>query len=109
MTNRNNQPVDFVQPDALWALLTPSERQKFTQAFRDPSSELAQQLLVTEELEKQRQQPWWEAPLFPTDESISKFVRKRYDGKPVGMHVPEEMVKPLDNRPYLVYNICAVW
>ena len=48
---------------ALWSILTPDEREKFTRAVENPSSELAQQLLShSEELESKRLAPWWEAP-----------------------------------------------
>ena len=36
-------------------------RERFTKALQDPNSELAQQLLSGEEIEKVRIEPWWEA------------------------------------------------
>ncbi|PCH44112.1 hypothetical protein WOLCODRAFT_164926 [Wolfiporia cocos MD-104 SS10] len=55
--------LDSASYDDIWAALTPAERDKFMRALQDPNSELAQQLLASEELEKERTEPWWEMPM----------------------------------------------
>ncbi|KAH9840290.1 uncharacterized protein C8Q71DRAFT_805910 [Rhodofomes roseus] len=105
--------IDAASYDDLWAALTPAEREMFTKALRDPNSELAQQLLSSEELEKVRIEPWWEAPDDPStdDPSTSWRAQKRYGKKPAMMPIPENMVGTSHTPgkyPLLLYNICAV-
>ncbi|EPT01274.1 hypothetical protein FOMPIDRAFT_1029983 [Fomitopsis schrenkii] len=100
--------------DELWAALTPAEREKFTKALRDPDSELAQQLLNSEEIEKVRLAPWWEAPeddASEKDPGTSSRVQKGYGKKPVMMQVPAYMTRtpPTPGKlPLLLYNACAI-
>ena len=76
-------------------------------ALNDPSSELAQQLLASEELEKQIEEPWWDRP---SDSSAT--YRRRYGTRPKMMHVPETALKAstsaASSGPSLLYNIFAV-
>lgn len=104
---------DAASHDELWAALTPAERETFTKALRDPNSELAQQLL-SEEIEKVRIQPWWEAPAEDTNEEdpgASWRAQKRYGKKPAMMQVPVHMARmpPTPGKlPLLLYNFCAL-
>ncbi|KAK0501476.1 hypothetical protein EDD18DRAFT_1347557 [Armillaria luteobubalina] len=54
--------IDLDNTDELWSRLTPAERTKFLNAVADPSSELAQSLLASEEFDSS---PWWEAHVEP--------------------------------------------
>ncbi|KZT72024.1 hypothetical protein DAEQUDRAFT_763498 [Daedalea quercina L-15889] len=99
--------------DDLWAALTPAEREKFTKALRDPSSELAQQLLSSEELENVRTEPWWEGSKDTSGEQARGLRRaqKRYGKRPAMMQIPAHMTRtpPTPGKfPLLLYNICAV-
>jgi hypothetical protein len=78
--------LESASPHALWAILTPEERKKFTRALEDPSSELAQQLLASKELESERLAPWWEAPTL--DDAAQSSPAKRYGAKPELMSIP---------------------
>ena len=70
--------------------------------LQNPSSESAQQLLASEELESEQVEPWWEAP------SIQESVVKRYGSAPEIMPIPSTLPKtPVTGSP-LIYNICAV-
>ncbi|KAF8159586.1 hypothetical protein B0H34DRAFT_410077 [Crassisporium funariophilum] len=108
--------LDSTSPDALWSMLTAEERAKFMQAFDDPSSELAQQLLASESLETDIQKPWWEASSesdesddddSETEEKQSP-ARRRHGARPRMMRIPLSMVKPVQKVHPLMYNICAV-
>ena len=103
----------------MWSHLTPTERDKFLKALNDPSSELAQQLLTSEELETQIVDPWWdqpsdygeERPQPVIDASGARKIR-RYGHKPKFLDVPTSAIKASENvgttGPSLLYNICAV-
>ena len=70
--------------------------------LQNPSSESAQQLLASEELESEQVEPWWEAP------SIQESVVKRYGSAPEIMRIPSTLPEtPVTGSP-LIYNICAV-
>jgi hypothetical protein len=99
-------PIDSTNPDALWAMLTSAERSKFITVFNNPTGELAQQLLASESLEKEIQDPWWEAK----DDSQIKddFSEPRHKSKPRIMEVPLSMVNPNPTGHPLVYNICGI-
>ncbi|OBZ66906.1 hypothetical protein A0H81_13111 [Grifola frondosa] len=106
--------------DEMWAALTPLERDKFLRALSDPSSELAQELLASEDLEKGRIEPWWEAPSeLPQDQvsdsqniSLQLRIRRRYGTKPAIMSIPTSMVQAASAsilaRPPLLYNLSAL-
>ncbi|KAH7922320.1 hypothetical protein BV22DRAFT_1106691 [Leucogyrophana mollusca] len=79
-----NVDISSASSNDLLALLTKEERDKFFKALRDPSSELAQQLLASEELQKGKREPWWEAP--STEGQGAERVR--YGDKPAIMDLP---------------------
>lgn len=100
--------------DVLWSMLTPDERSKFVKVFNDPNSDLAQQLLSSERLEKEIQEPWWEAPIAGEDEgtfpqNCGQSVPRRSGARPDMMKIPASMVKPIPSGHPLVYNMCAIW
>ncbi|KAF4570952.1 hypothetical protein EYR36_001779 [Pleurotus pulmonarius] len=98
--------LDSTLPDDLWTLLTPTQQQKFLRAIQDPSSELAQQLLASEQIEKDTVSPWW-----TTDgrEHLDRENDQIECGKePRAMQIPTHMVKPVEGGPSLIYNIVAV-
>lgn len=104
---------DAASYEDLWAALSPAERERFTKALRDSNSELAQQLLSSEEIEKVRIEPWWEAPGDVDEEGPSAAWRaqKRYGKRPAMMEIPEHMARtpPAPGKlPLLLYNLCAV-
>ena len=88
-------------------------------AFEDPNSELAQQLLASELLEKEIQEPWWVG----TDAEVATDVHaggdgdrrshnsrsRRYGARPKMMEIPLSMTKPIPAGHPLVYNMCAIW
>lgn len=94
-------------------MLTPAERSKFIKVFDDPTSELAQQLLSSEQLEKEIQEPWWEAPNTDEDggEDAVQNLRpgRQYGERPTFMDIPGLMVKPFALEHPFIYNICAIW
>lgn len=86
-------------------------------ALNDPSSDLTQQLLASDELEKQRIEPWWEAD-DPDIDAAPEFdpvggpsAQKHFGTKPKMMNIPETVVsastKSLNQGPPLLYNIAA--
>jgi hypothetical protein len=88
-------------------MLTPSERNKFLKVFADPSSELAQKLLAIEEVDREKQDPWWEVqPRHEND--TDHHITKRSGVKPRQLSIPTSMVKTVPNNPCLIYNISAV-
>jgi len=92
----------------IWSNLTQAERDKFLKALQDPSSELAQELLASEELEKERLQPWWEAPALDDDDR-SSTNNGCYAGKPKWMEIPRALVKGSNAGIGLVRNCTAIW
>ncbi|PSR73893.1 hypothetical protein PHLCEN_2v10290 [Hermanssonia centrifuga] len=109
--------LDHASYDELWSALTPAERDKFLKALNDPSSELAQQLLASEELEEQTVEPWWDRPSdYEKEEqdamvSVTKISR-RYGARPAMMDVSAPVMNAsagvAATGPSLLYNICAV-
>ncbi|PPQ91495.1 hypothetical protein CVT25_013752 [Psilocybe cyanescens] len=100
--------LDSLSPDALWSMLTEGERAKFMKAFNDPTSELAQQLLSSEQLEKEIKEPWWDASGISEDENEKKTTTRRYGTRPSMMDIPVSMVKAVPAGHPLVYNMCAI-
>ncbi|KAF8717518.1 hypothetical protein AX14_012166 [Amanita brunnescens Koide BX004] len=92
--------LETANPDELWSVLNAEERSKFMETLRDPNSELTQQLLSSEELERNRRKPWWEESDIEDKEGISRW--------PQAMMVPVSMVRPVPTSPSLVYNVCAI-
>ncbi|KAG1842170.1 hypothetical protein DFJ58DRAFT_806926 [Suillus subalutaceus] len=95
--------ISSASSDELLRLMTKEETDRFFNALRDPTSQLAQRLLSSEELESVRQEPWWEASL-----EGSPSGSMRYGSKPALMEVPLNLVKRQASSPSLIYNICAV-
>ncbi|KAJ3520784.1 hypothetical protein NM688_g9114 [Phlebia brevispora] len=103
--------------DDIWTALTPPERDRFLKALNDPSGELAQQLLASEELESQIVEPWWlqqtddEESAQPAVLGLSRRIR-RFGDKPKFVHIPPAARKAAESvgtsGPSLLYNICAV-
>lgn len=103
--------TDNVSYDQLWEVLTPAERQKFLGALNDPSSDIAQSLLASEDLDDQIIQPWWDAP--PQDEvPQGKTLLKRYGHRPQMLEIPEAVLRAArtasPSGPSLLFNIFAV-
>ncbi|KAM6497019.1 hypothetical protein JOM56_007492 [Amanita muscaria] len=96
-----NVDLDKADPDALWSLLTAEERSKFLSAMGNPSSDLAQQLLNSEELERDKQRPWWEASGIEDEEGTSSR-----EIEPI--LIPLSMVKPSSVPNTFIYNMCAI-
>ena len=99
-------PIDSTTPDALWAILTSAERSKFITVFNNPTGELAQQLLASESLEKEIQNPWWEAKDY--SQIKEDFSPPRHKAKPRLMEVPLSMINPNPTGHPLVFNICGI-
>jgi len=85
----------------MWEMLTQAERRKFAKALEDPSSELAQTLLASKQLQVEIEQPWW----INGAEDLSQEVEKR----PTPIRVPQSMVKSIPPGHPLVYNLLAIW
>lgn len=77
-------------------------------ALDDPSSEIAQRLLASDELERQSQAPWWEAPSID-DHDVASSPYKPFGVQPRMMSIPSNLVKPIPSGPALGYNMCAIW
>ncbi|KAJ7031592.1 hypothetical protein C8F04DRAFT_1262702 [Mycena alexandri] len=107
---RRLQSVDLesTSSENLWAILTPVEREKFLKVMEDPSSDLALQLLASEDLEVEKQDPWWSAPAIPT-EDLPRPSAKRYGVPPDPIEIPSSLVSPNLVGPSLIYNICALF
>jgi hypothetical protein len=79
-------------------------------ALEDPTSELAKQLLASEELEKDRREPWWEAPVTLDGSTDPKLdLHRRHGPRPDVLKLPSVLVKPWPNGPTLTYNMVAIW
>ncbi len=88
----------------------------------DPHSELAQQLLASEELAKAQVEPWWE-PATPSTANAQPgppgmsapppLTGRKHSSKPSIMAIPENLAKQAAasavSGPLLLYNICALW
>lgn len=85
-------------------------------ALGDPSGDLAQQLLSSEELEEDIIEPWWErhANDVPQDKRTAVPRNKQYGTPPSPLSVPPTMMNASAaaansaSRPSLLYNIAAI-
>ncbi|KAF8145039.1 hypothetical protein K438DRAFT_1872703 [Mycena galopus ATCC 62051] len=102
-----NVDLESTSPDHIWTLLTPAEREKFLKVMEDPSSELVLQLL-SEELEVEKQEPWWSAPAGLAEGNAPGPSTHRYGPPPNRLQVPASLTAPNRTAPSLIYNICAV-
>jgi hypothetical protein len=101
---------DSTSVEDLWSKLTPKEQNQFMKALEDPTSELTQQLLASEELEMDRQEPWWETPVTVSDSTDPKLdLHQRHGPRPDALIVPSILVKSWPNGPALTYNMVAIW
>ncbi|KAK7019915.1 hypothetical protein R3P38DRAFT_2971182 [Favolaschia claudopus] len=96
-----NVDLESTSPDQLWTLLTADEREKFLKAMEDPSSELALQLLASEELSVEKQEPWWSA-------AFSGMSSAQHGALPDPIKIPTTLASPSRPGPPLIYNSCAV-
>ncbi|KAH8103826.1 hypothetical protein BXZ70DRAFT_665420 [Cristinia sonorae] len=102
--------------DDIWAALTPAEQDKFMKALGDPSSEMAQQLLASEELEKHIIEPWWERDAVDrrvqTQDERAALRTRRFGETPPSMVVPQPVLNASSassgSGPSLLHNITAV-
>ncbi|KAI0316007.1 hypothetical protein OF83DRAFT_1061091, partial [Amylostereum chailletii] len=107
--------LDDASYDQLWATLTPAERSRFLNAVRDPSSELAQELLASPSIMEDVRTPWWEvsdapAPLSSHISAANSNVPKTKGDKPDIMVIPSSLnsFQPLPSFP-LAYNLVAIF
>ncbi|KZP30636.1 hypothetical protein FIBSPDRAFT_814946 [Athelia psychrophila] len=101
--------LESVQTEQLWEMLTPEERKKFMKALDNPDSELAQQLLASEELESDRMEPWWEAPSIDSDSDSQRLPKRRFGVKPAVIVIPSVNPGTPQTPSPLIYNILAVF
>ena len=103
--------IDAADPDTILSILSPSQRDSFLKAVRDPSSELAQQLLSSVELQQKHRKPWWKSPLLGNDDDNSE-ASKEYGVLPKMMSISQSLTTPemvSESSRFLVYNILALW
>ncbi|KAF8488913.1 hypothetical protein JB92DRAFT_3129757 [Gautieria morchelliformis] len=55
-------------PDVILSMLSPPQQESFLKVIWDPSNELAQQLLSSPELQRDRRRPWWDSSMLEGDE-----------------------------------------
>ena len=102
--------TDEADPDVIWSMLSPSQRCSFSEVIRDPSNELAQQLLSSIELQEERRKPWWESSLLEGDESSADS--KRLGVPPKMISIPRTLTSPKTvsrSNCFLLYNILTLW
>lgn len=108
--------IDKASYDDLWSALTPAERARFIAALRDPSSNLAQELLASDQLETERVEPWWETPSDPPPSDTvdsngtgpsSRHKQRRFGHPPEAMFVPPTLASSQAGNP-LLYNTTAL-
>ena len=88
----------------------PGEQKQFMKVLQDPTSELARQLLASDELENDLRGPWWEASVTVEGGTGSEPASRRRHGlRPDALRIPSMLVKPWPSGPSLTYNICAIW
>ena len=93
----------------MWEMLTPAERRKFVKALENPSSELAQTLLASKQLEVEIEQPWWINGVEDFDREHLSQEAKEIERRPTPIRVPQSMVKPVPPGHPLVFNLLAIW
>ncbi|KAF8591738.1 hypothetical protein K439DRAFT_1326217, partial [Ramaria rubella] len=101
--------LDDAQPEEIWSLLSPDQRDSFLRVMRDPSSDLARQLLSSAELQHGRRKPWWESPRLDTEEITEEY--EEFGPPPPMISIPQNLISNEAitrlNQP-LVYNILAL-
>jgi hypothetical protein len=78
-------------------------------AFNDPTSELARELLSSEQLEAEIVRPWWEAPTVNASLEGEQQRLRQYGSKPIMMSIHVTEIKPIPFGHPLGYNMCAIW
>ncbi|KAJ7057137.1 hypothetical protein C8F01DRAFT_1211213 [Mycena amicta] len=84
LTRFQDLDLDATNSDQLWSLLKPEERERFLKAMEDPSNELATQLLASEDLERDKLEPWWTAPTLLAESSS----QRRFGVPPEPIQIP---------------------
>lgn len=101
---------DQVEPDVIWSMLSPSQRDSFLKVIRDPSSEFAQQLVSSVELQQDCRKPWWESPMLESDDAtVDDF---EFGALPNMISIPQSLIAPggvSESNHFLEYNILALW
>ncbi|KAL9713458.1 hypothetical protein Ac2012v2_003068 [Leucoagaricus gongylophorus] len=100
--------IDSLSPETMWEMLTPAERRKFVKALENPSSELAQTLLASKQLEVEIEQPWWINGVEDFDREHLSQEAKEIERRPTPICVPQSMVKPVPPGHPLVFNLLAI-
>ncbi|KAJ3983473.1 hypothetical protein F5890DRAFT_1599598 [Lentinula detonsa] len=111
--------IASTSPNTLWSLLSQSERDEFVRSLQDPSSNLSQELLLSEELQRELvPRPWWESASEDIPVHSDALIRNAgqsgndifYENTylPELIDIPSTMVKPLPSGPPLIYNLCAI-
>ncbi|KAJ3992141.1 hypothetical protein F5050DRAFT_1801854 [Lentinula boryana] len=111
--------IASTSPNTLWSLLSQSERDEFVRSLQDPSSNLSQELLLSEELQRELVlRPWWESasegipvhgdPLIRDAGQSGSGIFYGNTHLPELIDIPSTMVKPLPSGPPLIYNLCAI-
>ncbi|KAF5316000.1 hypothetical protein D9619_006332 [Psilocybe cf. subviscida] len=100
--------LDATSPDELWELLTPEERKKFMKAVNDPTSELARELLSSDQLDAEIIKPWWEAPTVDAALDDDQRRPKQCGSRPIIMPIRVSEIKPTPIGHPLGYNMCAL-
>jgi hypothetical protein len=93
----------------MWELLTPAQRQKFTQALHQPNSEVAQQLLSSQAVQEDLVDPWWTSDSDDTPFALrpsSGGSRKKRGSRPAVTDVSQVLRQQasLETALRLVYN-----
>lgn len=101
--------IDSLSPETMWEMLTPAERRKFVKALENPSSELAQTLLASKQLEVEIEQPWWINGVEDFDREHLSQEAKEIERRPTPIRAPQSMVKPVPPGHPLVFNLLAIW
>jgi hypothetical protein len=103
-----SSPTDSLSPDALLALLSPSQRQAFDSTLSDPTKLNA---LVSQEFEEDK--PWWEPAESRSESEEAEVEGVKVDRPPLmdAERLPPMRLDADDNVAVpekLVYNVVAV-
>ncbi|KXN87517.1 Zinc finger HIT domain-containing protein 2 [Leucoagaricus sp. SymC.cos] len=103
--------LDSLTSEEMWEMLTSEERTKFMRGLEDPTSELAQRLLGSAQLDVEIEQPWWTDDIESVDfESRTQGGNERRKAKlrPRPIRISRSMIKPVPQGHPLVYNMTAI-
>jgi len=102
--------VGSASGDQIWAVLTPTERVRFTRVVQDPTSELAKTLLASPDISNEMLTPWWVA----SSSTLQAHVPAPRPARPPDvMAIPEPLLAaPTPSPPALAfplaYNLVAI-